>query len=665
MKIKPSQITSLLLFLFVNYTALNAQEQSQEPEKNYQSVTPYAFPLLSFTDPNQRKADGNGEVDVSGELKEWHKVTLTMDGPFAHELDKEPNPFTDYRMSVRFVHESGEPEYVVPGYFAADGNAAESGADNGIKWRAHLSPDKSGEWHYEVSFLKGELAAVSDQPWSKPLAPYDGAEGDFTISPTDKEGKDFRAKGRLEYVGEHFLRFKGNNEYFLKVGPDAPETLLAYADFDGTYNVHTQIWKTTVPIKHFRDHLGDWKEGDPTWQKDKGKGLIGAVNYLASKEMNTFSFLTYNAGGDGENVWPFIERNEKYRYDCSKLDQWQMVFDHAQTKGLNLHFKTQETEMDDNNYPATNKARESSVIIESLDGGDLGPQRRLYYRELIARFGYSLALNWNLGEENSQTTEQLKEITKFFYENDPYRHNVVVHTYPQQQDDVYTPLLGYNSHLSGVSLQNSWDAVHQRTLQWVRASNTAGKPWVVANDEQNPAGTGVPPDPDFGNYEPLDYDIHDIRKRTLWGNIMAGGAGVEYYFGNRHPDSDMQSENYRSRDQSWEYCRIAHAFFMEHEIPFWKMTNRNALIFNEDDGNEKYCLALDGEQYLVYLADAQTSKLDLRDIEGSFVVKWFNPREGGTLMDGNITEIEGGDVIELGLPPEELEEDWLVYIMVE
>lgn len=95
------------------------------------------------------------------------------------------------------------------------------------------------------------------------------------------------------------------------------------------------------------------------------------------------------------------------------------------------------------------------------------------------------------------------------------------------------------------------------------------------------------------------------------------------------------------------------------------MTNRNALIFNDDDDNDKYCLALDGEQYLVYLTDTQTSKLDLREMEGSFVVKWFNPRDGGELLDGNITQIEGGNIIELGLPPEDPEEDWLVYIAIE
>lgn len=59
---------------------------------------------------------------------------------------------------------------------------------------------------------------------------------------------------------------------------------------------------------------------------------------------------------------------------------------------------------------------------------------------------------------------------------------------------------------------------------------------------------------------------------------------------------------------------------MNQEILFWKMTNRNPLIFNEDD-NDKYCLALDGEQYLVYLADLQTSKLDLREMEGSCTMK--------------------------------------------
>jgi hypothetical protein len=651
---------------------VNAQNNNQEAARMVKRTTPFSFSLLKFSDPEQRMENGNGNVEITGEMKQWHKLTLTLDGPFAHELDNEPNPFTDYRMTVRFVHESGSPVYEVPGYFAADGNAANTGADSGTRWRAHLSPDKIGNWTYEISFLKGELVAVIDVPYSKKLLPYDGAKGGFTVSSTDKTGRDFRGKGRLEYVGKHHLQFKGTGEYFLKAGTDAPETFLAYAEFDATYTGYSDIWDRIIPAKFYREHISDWKEGDPVWQGNKGKGIIGALNYLSFKGVNAFSFLTYNAGGDGDNVWPFIERNQKYKYDCSKLDQWQIVFDHAQSKGLYLHFKTQETENDDDYYPGTNQARGLPYIVESLDGGDLGPQRRLYYRELIARFSYLLALNWNLGEENSQTTQQRKDMAQYFYDIDPYRHNIVIHTYPSDgqdpnqpregQDKVYMPLLGNNSKLTGVSLQNEWSSVHKLTLKWLNESKKAGKPWIVANDEQNPANTGVPPDPGFGNYEDLKYTIHDIRKQTLWGNIMAGGAGVEYYFGNRHPDSDMLSENYRSRDKSWDYCAIALNFFNELRIPFWEMTNRNSLIFNNDNNRDKYCLAKDGEIYLVYLGYVPTVKLDMNKIKGSFSVKWFDPRNGGNLQDGNVTQVKGGGVIDLGNPPADSGEDWLIVI---
>ena len=56
-------------------------------------------------------------------------------------------------------------------------------------------------------------------------------------------------------------------------------------------------------------------------------------------------------------------RDDKFHYDVSKLDQWQIVFDHAQQKGLYLHFKLQETENDDNLRGA---ARPVSAMSESL-----------------------------------------------------------------------------------------------------------------------------------------------------------------------------------------------------------------------------------------------------------------------------------------------------------
>jgi hypothetical protein len=602
-----------------------------------------------------RLSHGRGGVTISGELKQWHKVTLTLDGPFAHELDREPNPFTDYRFSVRFRHESGSPDFQVPGYFAADGNAAETSARSGTKWRAHLSPDKPGQWTYAVSFRQGRLAAVADATVGERLVPYDGLTGAFAVQPTDRSGRDFRARGRLQYVGQHHLQFAGSGEYFLKVGADAPETLLACADFDGT-----EARRTNVPLKTWQPHARDWQPGDPTWQGGKGKGLIGALNCLAGKGANAISFLTYNAGGDGDNVWPFVTRDDRLHYDCSKLDQWEIVFEHAQRLGLFLHFKLQETENDDRQGPGA---------AQALDAGELGTERRLYFRELLARFGHHLALNWNLGEENTQPADVQRAMARYFHERDPYRHPVVIHTYPDWQERVYEPLLGEESLLAGASVQCPWDQVHRWTLRWVTDSARSGRPWVVANDEQGSAETGVPPDPGYAGYagrthggKAVGYDLHSIRKFTLWGNLMAGGAGVEYYFGYGLPQNDLLCEDWRSRDRSWDYGRIALEFFREQRVPFWEMRNANALVDNPANDDRRFCLARPGEVYVVYLPTGGTVSLNLTGTTRSYRVTWFNPRTGGPLQNGPVARVEGGGWVELGMPPAEPDEDWVVLV---
>ncbi len=652
---KPTTLTNLMAVALLATTC---------SARAVDTTTPMAAPDLV----QPRQPDGQGTVVISGELKQWHKVTLTLDGPYAHELDNEPNPFTDCNLTVTFTHESGAPTFTVPGYFAADGHASETSAEAGTKWRAHLAPDQAGTWTYSISFTRGEDAAVAGGGLA--VKPFDGKTGTFTIAPTDKTGRDFRARGRLQYVGKHHLQFAGSKEYFLKAGPDAPETLLAYADFDGTQPGRKREARTgealpTQSLHHYAPHLADWKSGDPTWKDGKGKGLIGALNYLASKGMNVFSFLPYNAGGDGDNVWPFVARDDKFHWDCSKLDQWGIVFDHATAQGLYLHFKLQENEIDDNRL---GMQAEPGLVPESLDGGKLGPERKLYCRELIARFGHALALNWNIGEENTQSPEEINDMIDYLRANDPYHHHIVIHTFPPQQDKVYTPLLGDRSQLTGASLQNGWNQTHQRTLKWLAESAQAGKPWVVANDEQGGADTGVPPDLGYAGYDGRKQDgqavqtTDDIRQATLWGNLMAGGAGVEYYFGYQLPQNDLTCEDFRSRDRSWDYCRIALEFFRENRIPFWEMRNANALIGNDKNDNSKYCLAQPGELYLVYLPKGGTADLDLSAVAGRFSVKWFNPRAGGALQNGSTPSVNGGGKAALGNPPADAREDWLVII---
>jgi hypothetical protein len=510
--------------------------------------------------------------------------------------------------------------------------------------------------------VTGTGVAIDAAINAKAVSPYDGARGSLQVLSSDKTGVDLRSRGRLDYVGQRYLRFSASGDYFLKLGADSPETLLAYAEFDGT-----SFTKPAGPLKTYAPHVRDWMPGDPSWQDGKGKGLIGAINYLASKQVNAISFLTYNAGGDGDNVWPFVTRTGKLHYDVSKLDQWQIVFDHAQQKGIYLHFKLQETENDDNVRGGGGPVRvgEAEPVPESLDGGDLGPQRKLYLRELIARFGYLLALNWNLGEENTQTTDQQRAMIQYITSLDPYRHPIVVHTYPNTQDAVYSPLLGEQSALTGASLQNVYNLSHAQTLKWVRASERAGRPWVVANDEEGPPGAGVPPDPGYPGFTGNGaYSLHEIRKFTLWGTLLAGGAGVEYYFGYQFPDNDLLAENFRSRDTSWNYGRIALEFFTSkvNRIPFWEMHNVDELVGNNSYGNTRYAFAKTGELYLVYLPTGGAAELDLTDAPGAFTVNWFDPRNGGALKPDAVPSVMGGGRVTLGPPPGNPGEDWLAIV---
>jgi hypothetical protein len=118
----------------------------------------------------------------------------------------------------------------------------------------------------------------------------------------------------------------------------SPENFLAYEDFDGTPNIGGRR-------KSWSPHQKDYVPGNPTWQSGKGSEIIGAINYLSNQGMKSFSFLTMNIIGDDQNVFPYISdlASDRTRFDVSKLAQWEILFEHADSMGMYLHFKTQET----------------------------------------------------------------------------------------------------------------------------------------------------------------------------------------------------------------------------------------------------------------------------------------------------------------------------------
>lgn len=574
---------------------------------------------------------------ISGELKMWHKVTFTFDGPETSETD-EFNPFMNYRFNVLFSHKTSGKEYLVPGYFAADGDAGNTSAEKGNKWRVQFAPDEEGVWEYAVDFRKGNFSAVSDKVNTGQSGAFmDQSKGSFEISATDKTGRDFRSKGMLQYVGERYLKFAGTGEYFLKVGSDAPENMLAYEEFDGSFK--NDGHKDDL-IKSWEAHEKHWTEGDPTWKDGMGKDIIGAVNYLASKGMNAFSFLTNNIEGDDRNVFMYIDYDTWDRMDCSKLDQWEVLFEHADHLGMFLHFKLTEAE---------NQGL--------LDNGGVGANTKLYYRELIARFGHHLALNWNLCEENGewgkqhtppQSTRERLAMTSYFAEHDPYRHHLVIHN-----GMPFTDLLGPDSHLTGPSVQTNqadFSNVHSAVLKWVNASKEAGKQWAVACDEPGDAQHSLLPDAENPEHD-------NARMNGLWGTFMAGGWGTEWYFGYKHAHSDLTCEDYASRDLFWDQGKIALDFFSDNEIPFWDMESHDEMILNKDD----YAFAKPGEIY-VFLLKKGSAKVDLSSATGKMKVLWFNPRTGGKLQKGSVKTVSAGSEVDLGNPPKDDGKDWVVVV---
>lgn len=554
---------------------------------------------------------------LSGELKKWHRLTLTFDGPSTSE-GATPNPFRDYRLDVTFT--KGSRSLRVPGFYAADGNAGETSATGGAKWRVRFSPDEEGTWTWTASFRTGTDLAASTDAGAGTATSFNGATGSFTIVATDKAGRDHRGKGRLRYVGKHHLQFAQTGEYYLKGGADSPENLLAFADFDGT------------PAKHaYAPHAGDWNSGDPVWKGTKGKNLIGALNYLSGKGMNSVYFLTMNVQGDGKDVWPWTSETERYRFDVSKLDQWEVVFSHMDKLGLKLHVVVQETEND-----------------QLLDGGALGTQRKIYHRELAARFAHHLALVWNIGEENTNTDAQRKAFADHLRLLDPYDHPIVIHTYPGQYDGVYTPLLGHAAY-EGPSLQmGSPASTHAETVKWVQRSAQNGRPWFVSLDEIGPANDGVLPDAnDPGHDGP--------RKNALWGNLMGGGAGCEWYFGYSYAHSDLTCEDWRSRDHMWNLTRHALDFFRQH-LPFQDMTSNDGLV------STGWCLNKGGEVYAVYLPSGGTASLSVGS--GTYNVRWFNPRSGGALQTGSVSSVTGPGSRPLGNAPSSASSDWAVLVQL-
>ena len=342
-----------------------------------------------------------------------------------------------------------------------------------------------------------------------------------------------------------------------------------------------------------------------------------------------------NLGGDGQDTYPFVNaentRYNKTHYDISKLHQWNIILNHAQNSSVALNIVLSETE----------RANETW-----LDNGELGVERKLFFRELIARFGYLLAVKWNLGEENDFPLVELHKHADFIRALDWSQKPIAVHTHINQFFR-YGELVG-DARFSATSIQYDPEFAGQFVEQWRANSTAAGRPWILDMDE-NTNGLG-------------SDGVGERRKQILYDVFFSGG-NIEWYFGSQALPlgGDTTAENFRLRETMWQQMRYAR-LMMQQELPFWRMQPADNLVSGDSrDYGGAEVFALSGEVYAVYLPKTNGAEtIDISNVDSLFRQRWFNPRTGVMSEGRNNLASSGG--LSLGAPPSELGEDWVTLI---
>ncbi|MEL7473028.1 MAG: DUF5060 domain-containing protein [Planctomycetota bacterium] len=647
-----------------------------------------ALPKPSFQTP-----------EPTGERRVGRAITLDFTGPAASETDLSPSPFLDYRLRVIFTGPSGQV-FDVPGYFAGDGatgtTPGSAVAPAGDVWRTRFAPDEAGTWTWSASLRQGDGVAIdldpeAGAPWpgfeaANGGSAFDGAgarrsalgaggmgsvadggrvggagqstvRGAFDVAAVDPSDDGFFKFGRLDYNGTHYLTFT-HGPAFIKGGVDSPENWLGYYGFDNTFSANDRGPDTPDRLHRFAPHIQDWNPGDPDWdspdtpETNDGRGIIGALNYLSGTGVNSIYFLPMNIGGDAQDTWPYESvdidgagnaNNNNLTFDLSKLNQWEIVFEHAQRKGLLLHVVLNEAE-------TANKLE--------LDDATLGTERRVFYRELVARFAHHNALVWNISEEYNLNlnlgAQAVRDFAGYIKAVDPYDRPVTVHNAGNPfnpNSGPWAPFIGDDAFdLTSLQRARQLDGWGEVVRDYREASAQAGKPIPVMIDEPGS------PTRDAGG------DLNEFRKRVIYDILFSGGGG-EWFINDR----DQSLEDFREFDQLWRETGIALEFMHEH-LPFTEMAPLDEVMFFDDDlfgGAE--VLAKPGAVYACYFPDAgglggsdTAGILDLNGQPGTYEIRWFNPRTGAFV--GEPTSVEGDGAAALGEPPIDETNDWIALV---
>ena len=324
------------------------------------------------------------------------------------------------------------------------------------------------------------------------------------------------------------------------------------------------------------------------------------------------------------------------------------MFDHAQRLGIFLHF-------------VFNEAEEANK--RELDDGELGPERKLYYREMIARFGHHLALEWNLCEEYNLHfdfgPERIRAFADYVPRVDPYDHPITVHS---AGDPVEKLRFTFGDpRFSLTSIQLNHRPIHEVTEAVRQETRLAGRPLPVSLDEftldRGQRASHIPVD-----------DAEGHRREKIWPTYFSGGM-IEFIL-----DDLLRTDSFKTpeREKLWRVLMARRVVSWRKTSPFGKWNRpmscqsaRPRLPWPLAKGRlfrlARRYLPSEARCTRSYLPICTaTGSIDLTDLKGTAKQRWFNPTTGEFV--GPSIEISGGAQRDLGPPPADPTADWVVLI---
>jgi hypothetical protein len=632
------------------------------------------------------------------------KITLGFEGPFASETGttqrrseyyRPSSTFADYRLDVLFTttidmtdkQQPGQPvSYNIPGFYSGVGDSANTNMSSGSVWLCHFRPPVPGIYNWTASFVKG--MNVAQNLGTGDSAKYmDGVSGTFvvassTIAAGDTSTADIDMGGiatsndltltsktdRLlvhqQASGRNVYQFANSDKKFIKVGMGSHliNVLAKCSHQDGIISGNV----SSIDAKAASHYDSYYIEGNPTFAGGQGKCSIGAVNYIANQTINTITISTLDVDDD---VHPFVsdifidggdvETATAMRYmfyDVSRLAQWDIILDWVESKGLAINMLLYSQNDDD----------DEDYLYDPYDAknGALYDTRRLYYREMIARFSHHTKITWIIRGMNAK---DVTERSKYIRSVDPYQNPILVGI---SVDDMATSLQRIPT-INGVSVS------FPTYMKDIRSFTNDDK---ISSSISNliSATVGLTSKAIIEYVTMVDTTVHkdtdSIRQQLIWTTVMGSGIGLSGGFSFNFVDIDGERDNTKLISVSLDQLRIATSEFWLNatSISYWDMRNSNTRV-----SAGSFCLSERGGNIFVVYKKLGESTINLvldPKLDVDYSILWYDPRIGGKLLPGSVPEVALSNssildtagtvstIVSLGKPPSKTTEDWIAVV---